>query len=63
MTKGTASKGKRNSKTHIMCRRCGNRSYHIRKKRCAHCGFGETKKMKDYNWKLHKRKLHKHRAD
>lgn len=49
MTKGTASKmgGK---KTHITCRRCGKRSFHIQKKVCASCGFGETKKRKKYSW-------------
>jgi large subunit ribosomal protein L37e len=50
MTKGTASKmgGK---KTHGMCRRCGKHAYHMQKRRCAACGFGETKKIKTYNWK------------
>jgi large subunit ribosomal protein L37e len=47
MTKGTTSMGKRTKKTHIICRRCGKRSYHIRKKRCAHCGFGDTAKMRN----------------
>ena len=51
MTKGTPSKGKKgSSKTHIVCRRCGRHSYHIRKKRCAACGFGETKKLRSYTW-------------
>lgn len=49
MSKGTPSKmgGK---KTHIMCRRCGKRAYHLQKKRCASCGFGETAKRRQYNW-------------
>ena len=55
MTKGTASRGKRGSnKTHIMCRRCGSRSYHVRKKTCASCGFGSTAKRRRYTW--HKNK-------
>ena len=49
MTKGTASKmgGK---KTHIICRRCGKRSYHAQKKVCAACGFGKSKKIRSYSW-------------
>ena len=49
MTKGTASKmgGK---KTHMACRRCGKHAYHVQKRRCAACGFGETSKIKNYNW-------------
>jgi len=49
MTKGTASKigGK---KTHTMCRRCGNHSFHVQKRRCSSCGFGETSKKRRYNW-------------
>nr|AAY55608.1 IP03162p [Drosophila melanogaster] len=30
MTKGTTSFGKRHNKTHTICRRCGNSSYHRR---------------------------------
>ncbi|MEM0384932.1 MAG: 50S ribosomal protein L37e [Nitrososphaeria archaeon] len=46
--KGTPSfgvKGKR-ARTHVICRRCGKPSFHIRKKRCASCGFGASKKLK-----------------
>ncbi|MBW2993232.1 50S ribosomal protein L37e [Candidatus Woesearchaeota archaeon] len=51
MSKGTASMGKRSrKKTHIRCRRCGNHSYHIRKKKCASCGYGNSPKTKKYNW-------------
>ncbi|HHE75551.1 MAG TPA: 50S ribosomal protein L37e, partial [Candidatus Aciduliprofundum boonei] len=33
MSKGTASMGKKNKKhTHIVCRRCGHRSYNIHTK-------------------------------
>jgi len=49
MTKGTASKSG-GKKTHIACRRCGKHTYHIRKKRCSSCGFGETSKLRSYNW-------------
>ncbi|MEM2846369.1 MAG: 50S ribosomal protein L37e, partial [Nitrososphaerota archaeon] len=47
MAKGTPSFGKRNrSPTHIRCRRCGRHSFNLSKRRCAHCGFGETKKWR-----------------
>ncbi len=46
--KGTTSFGRRNrGLTHISCRRCGSRSYHIRKKFCSACGYGKTPKMRE----------------
>ncbi|HID72181.1 MAG TPA: 50S ribosomal protein L37e [Thermoplasmata archaeon] len=54
MSKGTPSFGKRNKKTHILCRRCGKHSYHARKRYCASCGFGRSAKRRRYSWaKLH----------
>ena len=50
MGKGTPSKGKKNNPHHIRCRRCGRRSYHVRHKRCAACGFGVSSKLRQYNW-------------
>ncbi|MFW6110521.1 MAG: 50S ribosomal protein L37e [Thermoproteota archaeon] len=51
MGKGTPSFGKHSGKkVHIRCRRCGRRSYHITKKRCAACGYGETAKLKKNSW-------------
>lgn len=50
MSKGTPSFGKRQKKTHVVCRRCGSRSYHVRKKRCASCGFGASAKLRNYSW-------------
>ncbi len=50
MAKGTPSFGKKNKKTHIVCRRCGKRSYHVRDKFCSACGFGKSKKLKTYAW-------------
>jgi large subunit ribosomal protein L37e len=49
MTKGTPSKmgGK---KTHTMCRRCGKHSFHVQKRKCAACGFGESSKIRKYKW-------------
>jgi len=47
---GCSSFGKRTSKTHVMCRRCGRRAYHIQKAKCASCGYGHTKAMRRYNW-------------
>ena len=50
MTKGTSSFGKRHSKTHTMCRRCGRIAYHIQKKVCSSCGYGHTAQMRRFNW-------------
>ena len=51
MVKGTASHGKKSGKkTHIRCRRCGKRSYHIRKKKCSNCGYGNSSKMRKFSW-------------
>jgi large subunit ribosomal protein L37e len=41
---------KSGKKTHVRCRRCGERSYHVRKKKCASCGFGKSAKQRGYNW-------------
>jgi len=49
MTKGTPSKSG-GGKTHIACRRCGKRSFNVRTKVCASCGFGKTKKIRSYAW-------------
>jgi len=51
MTKGTPSMGRKSGKkTHIRCRRCGKRTYHIRKKRCSSCGYGASSKLRKYSW-------------
>lgn len=51
MSKGTAAMGGKSGKRNmIYCRRCGQRTYHLRKKRCASCGFGETAKLRGYSW-------------
>jgi len=51
VNKGTPSFGRRMGKTlHIRCRRCGRRAYHVTKKRCAACGYGESTRIKHYNW-------------
>jgi len=49
MTKGTPSKSG-GKKTHIICRRCGRRAYNVRTGICASCGFGKSKRMREYNW-------------
>lgn len=38
--------GKFNKPIHTRCRRCGRRAYHIRKKKCAACGYGVEKTLK-----------------
>ncbi len=52
MTKGTASMGMKGKRTALVqrCRRCGKRSYHVRSKKCASCGYGATAKLRRYNW-------------
>ncbi|MCD6403755.1 50S ribosomal protein L37e [Nanoarchaeota archaeon] len=53
--KGTPSMGKKGrSKTHVRCRRCGRHSYNLAKRYCAHCGFGRSKKLRNYNWSAKK---------
>jgi large subunit ribosomal protein L37e len=51
MTKGTSSFGKRTSKTHTLCVRCGRRSYHIQKKDCSSCGYPRARK-RTFNWSV-----------
>ena len=53
MSKGTPSKSG-GKKSHIMCRRCGKHSYHVQKKICAACGFGNSSKIRQYNWAKNK---------
>lgn len=58
MTKGTPSMGKKSGKKNFArCRRCGKPAYHIRKKKCASCGFGNSSKLRFFNWmKISKKK-------
>ncbi|CEP20147.1 hypothetical protein [Parasitella parasitica] len=49
LSKGTSSFGKRHTKTHTLCRRCGNRSFHKQKKTCAQCGYPAAK-IRSFNW-------------
>ncbi|KAF7729551.1 60S ribosomal protein L37A [Apophysomyces ossiformis] len=49
VTKGTSSFGKRHTKSHTLCRRCGNRSFHKQKKTCAQCGYPAAK-IRSFNW-------------
>eukprot|EP01132_Coremiostelium_polycephalum_P002084 gene2084-2571_t len=51
MTKGTYSFGRRHTKSHTLCRRCGNRSYHIQKKTCSGCGYPAAK-TRTYGWSV-----------
>lgn len=51
MSKGTPSMGKKSGKTsHIVCRRCGSKTMHLRKKRCSSCGYGNSAKQRSYTW-------------
>ena len=46
---GTPSFGPRHNKSHTVCRRCGNRCYHIQKKKCAKCGYPDAA-MRHFKW-------------
>ncbi|KAL7280593.1 hypothetical protein ACG7TL_005528 [Trametes sanguinea] len=46
---GTTSFGKRHTKSHTLCRRCGNRSFHKQHKECAQCGYPRAK-LRSYEW-------------
>ncbi|KAF9582109.1 60S ribosomal protein L37A [Lunasporangiospora selenospora] len=50
-TKGTSSFGKRHTKSHTLCRRCGRRSFHNQKKTCAQCGYPAAK-LRSFNWSV-----------
>ncbi len=50
MVKGTPSFGKKNKRTHILCRRCGKKSYHVRDSECSSCGFGKSSKLRKFAW-------------
>ncbi|KAJ3678538.1 hypothetical protein LUZ60_002341 [Juncus effusus] len=51
MTKGTGSFGKRRNKTHVLCVRCGRRSFHLQKSRCGSCGYPSAR-IRKYNWSV-----------
>ncbi|TEB25808.1 hypothetical protein FA13DRAFT_1636927, partial [Coprinellus micaceus] len=40
---------KRHTKSHTLCRRCGNRAFHKQHKTCAQCGFPSAK-LRSYEW-------------
>merc|ERR1719373_1326219 len=46
---GTPAMGKRHKKTHGLCIRCGKRSFHLQKKKCAACGY-PSRYIRHYNW-------------
>lgn len=51
MGTGTAAMGEKSGKRNmIQCRRCGGRTYHVRKKTCSSCGFGNSAKLRSYAW-------------
>ncbi|HLE96637.1 MAG TPA: 50S ribosomal protein L37e [Candidatus Thermoplasmatota archaeon] len=56
MSKGTASMGKRNSRSHARCRRCGRHSFNVTKRTCASCGFGASAKLRNYAWAAQRKK-------
>ncbi|KAJ3213867.1 60S ribosomal protein L37A [Dinochytrium kinnereticum] len=48
-TKGTQAFGKRHTKSHTLCRRCGSRSFHNQKKTCSQCGYPSAK-IRHFEW-------------
>ena len=48
-TKGTQSFGKRHTKTHTGCIRCGKVSFHKQKKTCSSCGYPAAK-TRSFEW-------------
>lgn len=49
MTKGTTSMGRRNGRTHTLCRRCGARAWHIGQHFCGACAYPSARGRK-FNW-------------
>lgn len=41
---------KGHAKLHIKCPRCGRNSFHKKKKKCSHCGYGKSKRIRKYKW-------------
>lgn len=50
MSDGTSAQGGKHTTTHVRCRRCGEKAYHVKKKVCASCGFGKSAKRRGYAW-------------
>ncbi|MCJ7720127.1 MAG: 50S ribosomal protein L37e [Candidatus Hadarchaeum sp.] len=46
--------GKRHKVMHIRCRRCGRRAFHAQKGVCAACGYGRSRRITRYKWKVKK---------
>ena len=57
MSKGTPSLGKFHNPNHMRCRRCGRHAYHLQKKRCASCGFGQSAQLRRYAWAARKKSV------
>ncbi|HID19895.1 MAG TPA: 50S ribosomal protein L37e [Methanophagales archaeon] len=51
MVKGTPSQGKRQKRSHIKCRRCGRISFGLHAKYCVACGFGKSRRVREYKWR------------
>ena len=49
MGTGTPSFGKKHTKSHTTCRRCGRVSFHIQHASCSSCGYPRAG-MRKYNW-------------
>jgi large subunit ribosomal protein L37e len=51
MSRGTPSFGRRHTKTHTLCRRCGRMSFHKQKGTCSACGYPAAR-LRKYGWSL-----------
>ncbi|KAB0403292.1 hypothetical protein E2I00_001041 [Balaenoptera physalus] len=51
MMKGTSSFGKRRNKMHMLCHRCGSKTYHLQKSTCGKCGY-TAKRKREHNWSV-----------
>lgn len=48
-TKGTTAQGTKHRKSHALCVRCGKKSFHLQRNRCASCAY-PAPKMRKFAW-------------
>ena len=48
--KGTPSMGRRHTKAHTECRRCGRITFHMQTQECGSCGYPSSK-MRSCEWR------------
>jgi ribosomal protein L37E len=50
-SRGTPAFGRRHTKTHTLCRRCGRMSYHKQKSTCSACGYPAAR-LRKCTWSI-----------